>query len=31
MSDKIDLKKTLKHLYNPTDKVVTVVDVPPMN
>lgn len=31
MSDKIDLKKTLKHLYNPTDKAVTVVDVPPMN
>lgn len=29
--DKIDFKKTLRHLYNPTNKEVTVVDVPPMN
>jgi len=28
---KVDLKKTLKHLYNPSAKVVSVVDVPPMN
>jgi hypothetical protein len=28
---KIDLKKTLKHLYNPSAAVVSVVDVPPMN
>lgn len=28
---KIDLKQDLKHLYNPSAKVVTVVDVPPMN
>ncbi len=28
---KIDLKKELKHLYNPSKKEVTVVGVPPMN
>jgi len=28
---KIDLKKELKHLYFPSAKEVTVVDVPPMN
>jgi hypothetical protein len=28
---KIDLKKTLKHLYNPSVQAVSVVDVPPMN
>ena len=28
---KIDLKKELKHLYNPSAKEVVVVDVPPMN
>jgi hypothetical protein len=33
MSDvvKLDLKKDLKHLYNPSRKDFTVVDVPPMN
>lgn len=29
--NKIDLKKDLKHLYNPSVKEVSVVDVPPMN
>ena len=29
--DKIDLKKELKNLYNPSSKEVTVVDVPAMN
>ena len=29
--DKIDLKKELKNLYNPSAKEVTVVDVPAMN
>ena len=29
--DKIDLKKELKHLYNPSSKEVMAVDVPPMN
>jgi len=29
--DKIDLKKELKKLYNPSSKEVTVVDVPAMN
>jgi hypothetical protein len=29
--DKIDLKKELKHLYNPSSKEVSVVDVPAMN
>jgi hypothetical protein len=29
--DKIDLKKELKHLYNPSSKEVTDVDVPAMN
>jgi hypothetical protein len=29
--DKIDLKKELKNLYNPSSKEVTVVDVPSMN
>lgn len=28
---KIDLRKDLKHLYNPSRKDVTVVDVPPMS
>ena len=28
---KIDLKKELKHLYNPSAKQVSIVDVPPMN
>jgi hypothetical protein len=28
---KLDLKKDLKHLYNPPAKVITEVDVPPMN
>jgi hypothetical protein len=28
--DKIDLKKQLKHLYQPTHKEFTIVDVPPM-
>jgi len=28
---KVDLRKELKHLYNPSAKEVTVVDVPPMN
>lgn len=28
---KIDLKKALKHLYNPSAKAVSVVDAPPMN
>jgi hypothetical protein len=28
---KIDLKKQLKHLYNPSAKQVVTVDVPPMN
>jgi hypothetical protein len=29
--DKIDLKKELKNLYNPSAKEVTVIDVPAMN
>jgi hypothetical protein len=29
--DKIDLKKELKNLYNPSSKIVVVVDVPAMN
>ncbi len=29
--EKIDLKKQLKHLYQPSAKLVTQVDVPPMN
>ncbi len=28
---KIDLKKELKHLYRPTGKAVSIVDVPAMN
>jgi len=28
--DKIDFKKELKHLYNPSPKVAMVVDVPPL-
>jgi len=28
---KVDFKKDLKHLYNPSAKEVSVVDVPPMN
>ncbi len=28
---KVDLKKDLKHLYNPSAQEVSVVDVPPMN
>ncbi len=31
MMTKIDLKKELKHLYNPSAKHVSIVDVPPMN
>jgi hypothetical protein len=31
VSSVIDYKKELKHLYNPTKKTFTVVDVPPMN
>ena len=27
---KLDLKKDLKHLYNPSAKAISVVDVPPM-
>ena len=30
MPDKTDLKKDLKHLYNPSSKDITLVDVPPM-
>jgi hypothetical protein len=29
--DKIDFKKDLKHLYLPSSKTFTIVDVPPMN
>ncbi|MBF0344745.1 MAG: GyrI-like domain-containing protein [Nitrospirae bacterium] len=29
--EKVDLKKTLKHLYNPSTKAVEIVDVPEMN
>lgn len=29
--DKVDLKKELKNLYNPSAKEVSVVDVPAMN
>jgi hypothetical protein len=29
--DKIDLKKTLKHLYSPSTKEISVVDVPQMS
>jgi len=28
---KIDFKKELKHLYNPSGKEISLVDVPPMN
>lgn len=28
---KVDLKKELKHLYNPPSKQISLVDVPPMN
>jgi hypothetical protein len=31
LSIKVDLKKELKHLYNPSDKEVSIVDVPAMN
>jgi hypothetical protein len=31
MAAKLDLKKNLKHLYNPPTKKVVEVDVPPMN
>ena len=31
MSAKIDFKKELKHLYNPSKKDFSIVDVPPMN
>ena len=31
MADKIDLKKEMKHLYNPSKKEPIIVDVPPMN
>ncbi len=29
--NKIDFKKELKHLYNPSAKTATTVDVPPLN
>ena len=29
--DKIDLKKTLKHMYSPSAKEISVIDVPRMN
>ena len=29
--NKIDFKKELKHLYNPSPKAAVVVDVPPLN
>jgi hypothetical protein len=29
--EKLDLKKTLKHLYEPSARAFSVVDVPPMN
>lgn len=29
--EKVDLKKTLKHLYEPSAKAFSIVDVPPMN
>jgi hypothetical protein len=28
---KVDLKKTLRHLYNPSKRTFSIVDVPPMN
>ncbi len=31
MTEKIDLKKELKHLYAPSAKAVAAVDVPPLN
>jgi hypothetical protein len=31
MSTKLDLKKDYKHLYNPSAKEFSIVDVPPMN
>ncbi|HVO41415.1 MAG TPA: GyrI-like domain-containing protein [Aggregatilineales bacterium] len=31
MPTKLDLKKDLKHLYNPSAKEVVLMDVPPMN
>jgi hypothetical protein len=31
MPTKLDLKKTLKHLYNPPTKDFTVIEVPPLN
>ncbi|HOO97218.1 MAG TPA: GyrI-like domain-containing protein [Caldisericia bacterium] len=31
MPDKLDLKKELKHLYNPSKKEVSVVDIPKMS
>jgi len=31
MATKIDLRKELKHLYNPSSKQIAVVDVPDMN
>jgi len=31
LSTKVDLKKELKHLYNPSAKEVSTVDVPAMN
>jgi hypothetical protein len=31
MATKIDLRKELKHLYNPSSKQIAVVDVPEMN
>ena len=29
--EKVDLKKKLKHLYNPSPKEISLVDVPQMN
>ncbi len=31
MIEKLDLRRTLKHLYQPSAKQVTTVDVPPLN
>jgi len=31
MSTKVDFKKELKHLYNPSKKEFTIIEVPPMN
>ena len=31
MPRKIDLRRDIKHLYNPSSKQITIVDVPDMN